>query len=194
MLGFVSLSANGEIMSVYLNIRTLALMMGLVSIVLGAGMVAIHVSHKTYPGVSWWILWSVCYGIGALLLCLRRVTPDVFSIMLPNSLILVSLGMVDFIWRHQFSVLVQAKRGSKVRVVAIRDLSRGKQAEAEIKLLQGIIPICSFCKKVRNALGTWSLIEDYPERSIEALYSHGICSACEEQLLWLRPGTRNARK
>jgi len=52
----------------------------------------------------------------------------------------------------------------------------------EIKILQGIIPICSSCKKVRDDRGAWKQIESYIRDHSEAQFSHGICPDCAHRL------------
>jgi DNA-binding response OmpR family regulator len=47
-----------------------------------------------------------------------------------------------------------------------------------IKTLQGIIPICSFCKKIRDDQGYWSQVEAYLSRHSDAQFSHGFCPEC----------------
>lgn len=53
--------------------------------------------------------------------------------------------------------------------------------EKEIKVLQGIIPICSYCKKIRDDKESWLQLETYITERSEALFSHGICPACYEK-------------
>ena len=48
----------------------------------------------------------------------------------------------------------------------------------EIKVLRGILPICSYCKKIRNQEGAWIRLEDYIGKRSEAKFSHGICNEC----------------
>ena len=48
----------------------------------------------------------------------------------------------------------------------------------EIKTLKGIIPICSYCKKIRDDKGYWERIESYIEKHSTAEFSHGICKEC----------------
>jgi len=50
----------------------------------------------------------------------------------------------------------------------------------EIKMLRGIVPICSFCKKIRDAEGNWSEVEAYVSKHSEAQFSHGFCPECGE--------------
>jgi hypothetical protein len=48
----------------------------------------------------------------------------------------------------------------------------------EIKRLQGIIPICSYCHSIRNDEGAWHGLESYISKHSEASFSHGICPKC----------------
>jgi len=81
-----------------------------------------------------------------------------------------------------FPIEIQGKvfsyRGREVRVSAIRDLTRQKQAEEEIKTLRGILPICLFCKKIRDDKGYWEQVDIYIRKYSEADVSHGICPEC----------------
>ena len=53
-----------------------------------------------------------------------------------------------------------------------------EQALSEIKTLQGFIPICACCKKIRDDEGYWQQIESYIQEHSEAKFSHGICPDC----------------
>jgi len=55
-------------------------------------------------------------------------------------------------------------------------------ALAEIKTLQGILPICVSCKQIRDDAGTWNKIEHYIETRTDVKFSHGLCSDCESKL------------
>jgi hypothetical protein len=48
----------------------------------------------------------------------------------------------------------------------------------EIKTLRGIIPICCYCKKIRNDSGYWEQVDIYIKNHSEADISHGICLEC----------------
>jgi len=56
-----------------------------------------------------------------------------------------------------------------------------RRAQEEIKALQGIIPICSFCKKIRDDKGYWDQIETYISKHSEALFSHSVCPDCVKE-------------
>jgi sigma-B regulation protein RsbU (phosphoserine phosphatase) len=51
-------------------------------------------------------------------------------------------------------------------------------ALASVKTLQGLLPICSYCKKIRNDRNYWQQVEGYICDHSEAQFSHGICPDC----------------
>ena len=53
-----------------------------------------------------------------------------------------------------------------------------KTANNEIIKLQGILPICVKCKKIKDNDGYWSKVESYIEKYSEAQISHGLCEQC----------------
>jgi len=63
---------------------------------------------------------------------------------------------------------------------AVRDITDQKRAEAEIKSLKGILPICASCKKIRNDSGYWQRVEEYIHEHSEAEFTHGLCPDCLE--------------
>jgi PAS domain S-box-containing protein len=77
---------------------------------------------------------------------------------------------------------------------AARDITARKQAEqerdallrelqtalAEVRTLQQILPICSYCRRVRDDADYWQTVEDYLARSTKTMFSHGICPSCFE--------------
>lgn len=72
----------------------------------------------------------------------------------------------------------QIERLSQEREELIEDLQKSL---AEIKTLQGILPICSYCKKIRDDEGAWMQIESYISKRTDAEFSHGICSDCAKK-------------
>jgi len=54
----------------------------------------------------------------------------------------------------------------------------GERALAEVKQLQGMLPICSYCKKIRNDEDSWEQLESYISEHSHARFSHGICPEC----------------
>ena len=64
-------------------------------------------------------------------------------------------------------------------LVELRKLNADlEHALAQVELLQGIIPICMYCKSIRDDEGFWERVEAYVERHSTAQFSHGICPTC----------------
>jgi CheY-like chemotaxis protein len=57
-----------------------------------------------------------------------------------------------------------------------------KQALDELKIMKGIIPICSNCKKIRDDKGYWNILETFIEKHSDALFSHSVCPKCMKEL------------
>jgi DNA repair exonuclease SbcCD ATPase subunit len=55
-------------------------------------------------------------------------------------------------------------------------------ALAEVKRLQGLLPICAACKRIRDQKGEWHAMEEYIQEHSEAEFSHGICPQCAARL------------
>ena len=57
-----------------------------------------------------------------------------------------------------------------------------EDALSQIKQLTGMLPICSYCKKIRNDQDYWQRVEDYVGEHSEAQFTHGICPECYEKI------------
>jgi DNA-binding response OmpR family regulator len=56
-----------------------------------------------------------------------------------------------------------------------------EEALSKIKTLHGLLPICSYCKKIRNDQDYWQQIETYVADHSQAEFTHGICPDCVEK-------------
>jgi PAS domain S-box-containing protein len=78
-----------------------------------------------------------------------------------------------------------------------RDITERKQAEeerelllqklqaalADVKELEGILPICMYCKSIRNDENYWQSVEAYLSHHTKSTFSHGICPTCYKNLI-----------
>ena len=53
---------------------------------------------------------------------------------------------------------------------------------ADIRVLRGLLPVCAWCKQVRDDKGYWSQMEVYIRAHSQADFSHGICPNCAEKM------------
>ncbi len=78
--------------------------------------------------------------------------------------------------------LEQANHDLEKRVKKETHLNEKLQiALDEIKVLSGLLPICCFCKKIRDDDGYWHQIEAYIAKHTGAVFSHGMCKECCEK-------------
>ncbi len=94
-------------------------------------------------------------------------------------------GANDYIAKPANREELQVRVQVGVRVVelqlALADrVQQLEQALSEVQQLKGLIPICSYCKKVRDDQNYWQQVESYISTRSEAEFSHGICPDCLE--------------
>ena len=53
-----------------------------------------------------------------------------------------------------------------------------EEALAQVKLLSGLLPICTLCRKVRDDAGYWQNLESYVCDHTNAVFSHSLCEPC----------------
>jgi hypothetical protein len=56
-----------------------------------------------------------------------------------------------------------------------------RMLQQNIRILRGLLPICSHCKKIRTSDGDWQQLETYISHHSEATFSHSICPACRKE-------------
>lgn len=103
-------------------------------------------------------------------------------------------GAVDYLFKPIDPIVLKAKvkvfcdlHGQRQIIQKqLKEISEKNEALekqlAEIKVLRGMLPICSHCKKIRNDSGYWEAIEKYICARSEACFSHGICPECLDAL------------
>jgi len=57
---------------------------------------------------------------------------------------------------------------------------------AEVNVLEGLLPVCTSCKRIRNDQGNWEQMERYIQERSSAKFSHGYCPECARK--WVREG------
>jgi DNA-binding response OmpR family regulator len=67
------------------------------------------------------------------------------------------------------------------RDLLVRQKFELEEALSRVKQLEGIIPICMYCKKIRDDQNDWNQLEQYISDHSEAVFSHGICPVCSEK-------------
>lgn len=74
-----------------------------------------------------------------------------------------------------------------------------EEALGQVKQLEGFLPICAYCKKIRNDQSYWEQIEVYISERSRTTFSHGICPDCDDRIVrpqldeWLKSKAQGAR-
>ena len=58
-----------------------------------------------------------------------------------------------------------------------------EEASTQVQQLQGLLPICCYCKKIRNGDNYWQQVEKYISEYTEVEFSHGICPECYKSII-----------
>lgn len=94
---------------------------------------------------------------------------------------LVHKGAQDYLIKGQVSAALLA-RTLRYAIERQRLMLELQRALAEIKTLNGLLPICANCKKIRDDKGYWTRLEKYIEARSGAQFTHGICPECIKAL------------
>lgn len=132
-------------------------------------------------------------GIDGLELC-RRVRQSLFAT--PPYLILltamaskdevvngIQAGANDYLSKPFHRDELKARVGVGAQMLSLQKnlaerVKELEQALSQVKQLQGMLPICSYCKKIRNDQNYWQKVEGYISDHTDVEFSHGICPDC----------------
>lgn len=83
-------------------------------------------------------------------------------------------GVDDFITKPIVPEELVARLDVAQRILGLRE---------ELLLLEGLLAICSYCRRIRDEHGAWMPLEQYVEARSAARFSHGVCPECYEKHL-----------
>ncbi len=94
-------------------------------------------------------------------------------------------------WFYVLAILLVVLAIVAVPLLRVRQLRarareldrRVQEAISELKVLSGLLPICAWCKKVRDDHGYWNRIEAYLSARTDAQFTHGICPDCTKKVM-----------
>jgi phosphoserine phosphatase RsbU/P len=100
----------------------------------------------------------------------------------------LSAGADDYISKPFNSEELCARVQAGIRIIELQEslTIRVKELEnalSKVKQLQGLLPICSYCKKIRDDQNYWNQVEEYVTQHTEVQFSHSICPECYEKYI-----------
>jgi len=95
----------------------------------------------------------------------------------------VNFDLLKLRVRNHISLKERNDLVKEQRDLLARQKEELESALARVRKLEGIIPICSYCKKIRDDQNSWQQLEQYITEHSEALFSHGACPSCAEEQL-----------
>jgi hypothetical protein len=103
----------------------------------------------------------------------------------PDAYLIGTLCIIDHqpreLSEYQTKILRTLARQIVMQLELRRTSAQLADALDKIKLIEGLIPICSYCKGIRNDKGYWSTVEKYIKQYSNVEFSHGVCDSCMRQ-------------
>jgi hypothetical protein len=107
-----------------------------------------------------------------------------FAIVLPLVRLFFNIALWTIPW-----TIIEASVNCIIRMVVFslfviiidRTARQTHALSKEVNILSGLLPICSYCKKIRDESDQWHPIERYIAQRSDASFTHGICPECAEK-------------
>jgi hypothetical protein len=147
-----------------------------------ASVIVLVIDYITGKHIEFPIAYALPVGMAAWVE--QKGTAYGIAILLP----LARVGF-HFPW-HETQSLSMAVLNAPITVLALilyaylvdRTAWQTRALEKKVRVLEGILPICASCKRIRDEKGDYEQIEKYITKHSEASFSHGICPECAKKL------------
>jgi len=140
--------------------------------------------------------WTIAALTGAELCRRIRLDPEIASLYVvllsPNSrqhaVAAVDAGADDYLAKPCDPDELRVRMSVARRVVGLQrtlsdQVSELQTALSTVRQLKGLLPICSYCKRIRSDEDYWEQMESYIAQHSDAQFSHGICPGCMERAM-----------
>jgi phosphoserine phosphatase RsbU/P len=100
----------------------------------------------------------------------------------------LTAGADDYVIKPFDRAELKARINAGERILRLQAELAARVKELElaltnVKLLQGLLPICCYCKKIRDDKNYWQQVDTYVADHSEAQFTHGICPDCRDKIV-----------
>jgi DNA-binding response OmpR family regulator len=97
-------------------------------------------------------------------------------------------GGDDYVVKPFYPAVLRARVGAGVRILELRSalaerVAALESALAQVTQLQGLFPMCAWCRKIRNDQNFWESVEAYVSAHTDVRFTHGICPDCRAAVM-----------
>lgn len=97
-------------------------------------------------------------------------------------------GADDYLTKPYHSEELRVRVQAGIRIIELQRSLAGRINELEaalvsVKQLQGMLPICSYCKKIRDDDNYWQKVENYISDHADVQFSHSVCPGCYDDIV-----------
>jgi hypothetical protein len=145
----------------------------------GIGGVLLWADYVTGPKTQFPLLYAIPVAVAAWYSGRWSAVALAVAIPLVHAVFLLAL------WKQSGSipmlVTITTVRGAAVIAMALwfaRLSEYERELRHQVKTLEGLLPICAFCKRIRNESGDWDRLESFIAARSEARFSHAFCPSC----------------
>lgn len=144
------------------------------------GALAIQAGRRAPVSLGLFLMsWGVVL-VGEVLFCMVYLDLLHDNPFTANFMHVATLG-ASLVWSFSLTRQVRTNAQRQSELLERRVAERTAELEtalSEVKTLEGLIPVCSNCKQIRDDEGAWHAMETYVSRHTGADFSHGICPDC----------------
>src|SRR6267142_2241774 len=139
----------------------------------GAALAAPHLPAATFAMLLMALAGLLAGGINTFV-ALPLLKPEPATSL---QMLLIALFLFFMINQHRraHALLVDRQQADQNQRALVQEL---QTAIADVRTLEGILPICASCKRIKNEAGGWEAVEVFVRERTDAEFSHGLCPDC----------------